>query len=534
MEGSGDATHAIRCSSGDTIFHARVSSQDHSTAVSARMKRSIARDSVSNLLVQILVAGVALACVPAIVQLLGVERFGLLSILWLFVGYLGLLDLGVGAASVKFLSEHLARNETSAAAETFRLAVKISAVLSGAWFALVLGLLLIGIDRFLQIPGDLRAEARHALLVLALCVPAVVLQGAFRGVLFAFRRFDVVNLIQGVSGTLLWGGALLVLSWGGGLLGVGLLTLAIRYAGLAASLLVCRRIFPAAFSGARRVARIDAGQLLRFGGWVTVSQVISPIVVLLERLVIANVLTLGWLSYFAVPNDAIMRLAVIPMSLATALLPALSSGWADQGARAAVKGVYMKALKFAYLLMVPIGAVLIVFHNEILLHWMGTEFMLRSGLILCLFAIGIVFHSVAQVPNATLQALGRPDVAAKLLVVELPAYALVVYLLTRDFGIEGTAFAWMVRVAIEAGVLLRAVYVLMRNAAVRSDVSYWWKAVAASGLAMGAIAIARNVLGADAGIVALLFSLPAYAAAVWFLFFDQDDRSIVNRLRSSN
>lgn len=498
------------------------------------MKRSIARDSAYSLLVQILIAGVALACVPAIVQLLGVERFGLLSILWLFVGYFGVLDLGVGAASVKFLSEQLSRNETSVAAETFRLAVKTSAVLGAAWCALVLGFSLIGIDRFLRIPGDLQAEAGNALLVLALCIPAVVLQGAFRSVLFAFRRFDVVNLIQGVSGTLLWGGALLVLVGDGGLAGVALLTLAIRYAGLAASLLACRRIFPAAFSGTRRVAGIDAARLLRFGGWVTVSQVISPIIVLLERLVIGSVLTLGWLSYFAVPNDAIMRLAVIPMSLATALLPALSGGWAHPDARAVVKGVYMKALKFAYLLMVPIGAVLIVFHNEILFHWMGTEFMLRSGLIFCVFAAGIIFHSVAQVPNAALQALGRPDVAAKLLAAELPAYALVVYLLTRDFGIEGTALAWMVRVTVEAGVLLWAAYAVMREAGVGSDVSYWWKSMAGSVLAMGAIAIARNIFGQEVGIVALLLALPAYAAAVWFLLFDQDDRSIVNRLCSSN
>ena len=94
------------------------------------MRRSFAKDSVLNLITQVLVSVVAFLCVPSIVRMLGVEKFGLLSILWLFVGYFSLLDFGIGAASVKFLSEHFSKDERAEAAGIFKTAMKMSLAFS--------------------------------------------------------------------------------------------------------------------------------------------------------------------------------------------------------------------------------------------------------------------------------------------------------------------------------------------------------------------------------------------------------------------
>ena len=47
----------------------------------------------------------ALAAVPFLLQRIGVERFGLLSLAWVLIGYFSLFDLGLGRALTKMIAE---------------------------------------------------------------------------------------------------------------------------------------------------------------------------------------------------------------------------------------------------------------------------------------------------------------------------------------------------------------------------------------------------------------------------------------------
>ncbi len=42
---------------------------------------------------------------------MGEEAFGLLTLIWMVVGYLSVLDFGVGQASVKYLAEQIGRGD---------------------------------------------------------------------------------------------------------------------------------------------------------------------------------------------------------------------------------------------------------------------------------------------------------------------------------------------------------------------------------------------------------------------------------------
>src|SRR5438445_11121396 len=46
-----------------------------------------------------------------LIRKVGTERFGILSIAWALLGYLGLFDLGLGRATTKFVAECLGRGE---------------------------------------------------------------------------------------------------------------------------------------------------------------------------------------------------------------------------------------------------------------------------------------------------------------------------------------------------------------------------------------------------------------------------------------
>ena len=69
----------------------------------------ITRNWAFNLLGQGLPLVVGLFTIPWLLRYLGVERFGVLSITWAVLGYVGQFDLGLGRATTRYVADSLGR-----------------------------------------------------------------------------------------------------------------------------------------------------------------------------------------------------------------------------------------------------------------------------------------------------------------------------------------------------------------------------------------------------------------------------------------
>jgi hypothetical protein len=65
----------------------------------------------------------------------------------------------------------------------------------------------------------------------------------------------------------------------------------------------------------------------------------------------------------------------------------------------------------------------------------------------------VLVNSMAHVPFAHLQSVGRPDVTAKFHLTELPLYVVMLFFLARSWGITGVAVAWLLRMLIDTFLL---------------------------------------------------------------------------------
>lgn len=63
---------------------------------------------------------------------------------------------------------------------------------------------------------------------------------------------------------------------------------------------------------------------------------------------------------------------------------------------------------------------------------------------------GLWLNCLAYIPFGFLQAQGRPDLVAKLHLLELAPFVLILWLLLMLGGIQGAAIAWSLRVAVDA------------------------------------------------------------------------------------
>lgn len=497
-------------------------------------RRSFAGNSLYNFITQLIIFLLALVSVPFIVSGLGTERFGLLSILWLFVGYFSFLDLGIGQATVKYFSERIARHEKHEAAALAWTSLKLSALFGLISAVLLILLSFVGIHTVINVSPELRGEAAFSLQILALCLPAIMVQGVLRSISLSFNRFDLVNIVQTIGGALQWLGSTAVVLLGGGFIGVICLTVITRYITAGLSLHFALRLLPELRDRTAQQGRQQARDLLLYGGWMTVAQILGPVMFFMERMFIGRLNSLEWVAYYSVPSDALMKLVVIPMSFATTLFPYLSRIWIHEGERGEGKKKYLLSVKYIFLILAPLLAIAGVFSHEILTVWLGSVFADQGAFIMVILSIGILVHSLSQMPNAAVLALGRPDMAAKLLIIELPLYLPLCYLITGSYGIHGTIIAWLGRMIVEATTLFIVVYRIMSSVSLQFSHAYLWKGlllIIVLGTAIF-LPVKISVTTELIHVTAALIFLILYAVGVWKLLLADDDRLLLLRMKS--
>ena len=167
-----------------------------------------------------------------------------------------------------------------------------------------------------------------------------------------------------------------------------------------------------------------------------------------------------------------------------------------------------------FLAVFPCALLFVAFAREGLELWLGGEFAEKSAVALQWLAVGVLLNSVAQIPFALLQSAGRADLTAKLHLAELPLYLAGVWWLIEWRGIEGAAFAWTLRVALDCAAMFLLARRLLPAARDTSRSAMLWMLLAALMLGAGAWLSAP---GAKAGYVVLalaVFGLAAWRAAL--------------------
>ena len=488
----------------------------------------VARNTVLNVFGQLVPIAVGLVAIPIISRALGDARFGLLGLMWAVLGYFSVFDLGLGRATTKFVAERLAQRDDAAARRIATLSVASQTavgIVGGAILAALVPSLVMSV---LKVPDALRGEARAALLWLALSLPLVVLSLSLRGVLEATQRFDLVNLVRipGSAATFLV--PAIAAPLGTGLPGIVVLLLGVRILTCWATAVAIRRALPG-FRWELRASWAALRPLLSYGGWVTVSNFVSPLLTYLERFVLGSIAGLAAVAYYTAPYEAVNRLLILPASLSTALFPAVSGAGAGQQAHA--QQLLGRSVRYLLLAMAAPVVLVIAFPRELLTVWLGATFAAHGADAVRILAAGILVNGLAHLPYVYLLGQGRPDVPAKFHLLELPLYFLSARWLVGAFGVSGAALAWTLRVTVDAALLFAAVWRLghaslprlLGRRGVRA-------AVAVAGLAALVIGVGASLGPRVAPRIALAAGTACgFVLYVWLAVLDDVERAVLRR-----
>ncbi|MHB8938525.1 MAG: flippase [Thiobacillus sp.] len=407
---------------------------------------SIRRNTTYNLLGSVIPLAVSLVTIPIYLGLIGEARYGVLAIAWLLLGYFGLFDLGLGRATAQRIAV-LRDSPAGERAQTFWTALILNTGLGVIGGLLIWPIAAYFFGNVFKIEDALRPEVQAAVLWLVLAVPMATLSGVLSGALQGRERFLELNLIS-VSGTVLF--QLLPLAaamlWGADL---GVLLPAALFARLLTLLLLFERCRRHIFLGhAATFVRAQAGRLLRFGGWVTVTSFVGPMMVILDRFVIGAMAGAKAVTYYTVPFQLGERSTFISGALSSALFPRFAAATLQEEQRLAHEG-----LRTLVVVMTPLVAAGILFMEPFLAWWIAPAFAQQSARVGQVILLGFWANNFATIPYAQLQARGRPDLVAKCHLAEVLPYFGLLYLGLSTLGMIGAAVAFSLRALVDFALL---------------------------------------------------------------------------------
>jgi O-antigen/teichoic acid export membrane protein len=409
---------------------------------------SIARSSLWNFAGFGVPLVAALIAVPFVIRGLGVERFGILALAWAIMGAAAMLDLGCGRALTQIVAKRRAAGETAELNSLVMTATIFLGALALAAAAVLATVAPWLVNHVFRVDAALHAEARNAIALLAAGVPFVVCGTALQGVLDGHLRFDLSNLVRIPLSALNYLIPLAILPLSADLVWIVGGTVLTRILGCIAFAVLVRHVMRAAPAGIRpRLLR----PVLALGGWMAVSTVVAALIIYLDRFAISALLGMSALAFYVTPFEIVSRLAIIPAAVGAALLPAFAS--VTRAAPAEMDDYFARGLRYVVLPIFPAAMLVVLFAHEGLALWIGDDFAAGSTRIAQILGVGIFANSLAMIPLIFLFGVGRADIVAKVHIVELPAYAVALWLLVPRFGADGAALAWTLRALVDAVLL---------------------------------------------------------------------------------
>ncbi|MCX5694940.1 MAG: oligosaccharide flippase family protein [Candidatus Omnitrophica bacterium] len=377
--------------------------------------------------------------IPYIVNKIGYDQYGIFVLVSMVLGYFAFLDFGLGDAVVKYVSHYYASRDYK----------KINCIVNAILFLFVLigvagGTSILFFTKYLafrifKIPVPLHDIAQQCFYLSALGFFLNLIFGVVSKIPEALQHFDLSNKINMIIGTIVTLANLLFVYLGFSIRELVYVNLIGSVLGITSFGIMNKRIIPELsinFSFSYK----ELKEILHFGLFTICTKFSSIMTSWMNQLVLSNLVGVSAVTLFNVPFKVITRIQALLYSFAGIIFP-LSSELAANGDTEKLYRVYLRLARYIFMMSSILFLPLIVFSDKVLLYWMGKTF--ASQTTYCMIMICLTFYLIGQatVPGLLSLGLGKPKYNAYFSFLTAILNILLVYPLTKKWGVNGAATA---------------------------------------------------------------------------------------------
>jgi len=396
--------------------------------------------------------------IPWLLKNLGNERFGLLALSWAFIGYLTLFDFGLGRAMSQQVAKYVGQSEETKISSLFWNANMTVAGFGIIGTLLALATIPFAISYLPNLNETVRQETSIAVWFVALMIFPTIVSNSLNNFLLALEAFGWLNILRVPLNTLNFIVPVWVVAYPEhqplGILDTICLYLLIgRILFTLLIFVICVKVWP-------NILQIKGfqyswpKQLLKLGGWMTVTNIIGPMMSYLDRFFIAALLSPQAVTLHVIAYELASKLHAIPSAISSALAPTFAKSTAAN--YQSIRSSILISMLLLSAIFLPILLLTEAYAESLLTWWLGQEGQQTTAEILQWLAAGFYLNAIAMIAYTYVQYIGRPDLTAKFHLIELPIYITILWVCLQHFGIVGAAIAWVARAGIDMILLLIA------------------------------------------------------------------------------
>lgn len=469
---------------------------------------------------------------PVLLQRVGARDFGLWSLTFSVMGFLGLLDGGLATSTVKFVAS--SKGDPQKRNRLLGTLLGLCLALSGVAVVATVILTPLYVPLF-HIAADQATAARALLWLLALRAVILALPlGLFQGVLFGEQKIYLINAVQSVTTLLYAGGTALALARGAGIVTVGWLNLISMLAEYSTYMVLAYRTLPG-LNLRPHLDRTLVKEVAGFSGAQFLVNVASLVRMRMDPILVQLFLSLQAVAAYSVALRIAESALLLTKQVINVFVPLVAARHAA-GDEAGVRSVLLAGGKYVFAAATLLTVAICTLANEIITLWVGPGMQEAvATLIILMLSMGLVVPQM--VAASVLVMTGHHGFSARAQSVGMVINVAVSTLLAKPLGLAGIAGGTLV-----ATVLVDVAWVLPYACRVQGvPFASYFRAVFVPVLVCGTVQAAAT-LGAKALLPApssLLGVLPfatvgaiAFLAAFWLAFVNTSDRAkVLDKLR---
>jgi len=374
------------------------------------LRRSrIFRGSVSNstysLLEYIFQPALMVVSAPYLVGRLGLDRYGIWMLVSSFTGTIGIFQIGLGDATIKYVSAYRGRNDTAGVSRIISGTLALSGLL-GALPAFILFLAApFLVHHIFRIDPSDYTEAIRAIQIGGLILWIQGIYQVFSNALKAYEKYGPPAKISVLVKSATIVGAVCLVALGHGVVAILLATAGATLVGSYMQAAVTRKTLHVSSlwpSFDRQAWR----QVLGFGVYSWIQNAAGVAFSQADRLLIAMMLGTASLTYYTLCVQLAQQIHGLVAAAFSFLFPHISAKH-EAGNRKGVRSAFRLAVLVNVGLSLSLTAPLVLLGRKILTIWMGPAFAAHSYQVLIILAVGFCTLSLNVVPHFTLLGLGK-------------------------------------------------------------------------------------------------------------------------------
>lgn len=412
----------------------------------------IKKNSIWNILGAFIPLIFGIFTIPFLVNELGEDLFGIIVLIWALIGYFSIFDLGIGRSLTHHISLKIGKNDLDDI---------LNIILTSLILLLILGLIASSIIYIfhssivdgIKINEDIKKTSlKKAFLYLSYGIPLITISVGLRGVIEAYQRFDLVNFVRiPLGASVFFIPAILVFFNNKNIEDVVTYLFLARLLAIFAYTFIIFKLIPR--SNKFKVADyITIKEILKMSGWLTVSNIVGPVMTQLDKFFIGFYLSAAAVAYYGAPYEIITKYLVIPAAISSVFFVTFAF---EKGSNS--NELYRNlevGLMVNFVYLFPLMLIFMSLIESLLLFWLGSDMSMESIPIAKCLIIGIFINGISLIPFSFIQGIGRADITAKLHMIELPIYIIMLIISVEKYGLLGVAIAWTLRIFIDACLLI--------------------------------------------------------------------------------